>query len=187
MIGPLLVNILVLIGGIASGKTTVARMTADRLPSAQVVTVSSVLARLAESERVDTSTRAALQRYGLDVIENRPEALARAITAMAKDGVLLVVDGLRSISVLSQLLSFDLGLRCVYLDVPTQVRKNRYESRRAPDGATFDAVDSHPVEQQVDLMRSLVHVEVDATRPPDEVVTQILAALDGGLVGQDDS
>jgi dephospho-CoA kinase len=176
------VSVLVLVGRIASGKTSVARLIAERLLNVQVVTVSSVLVQLADERGVDTSSRSALQGFGLDMIERRPEVLTRAIKEQVRSGELLILDGLRSVAVLKLLRSSsDIELRCVYLDVSTMVRKARYDRRRTSDSMTFEAVDGHPVEAQVDAMRAFADEEVDASRPLEEVTSRVMASLAGDL------
>lgn len=171
-------RVLVLVGRIASGKTSVGNLIASRLPDVGVVSVSSSLAQLAQDRGVDTSSRRELQRFGLDIIEREPSVLARAIARAAPPKGVVVIDGLRSSAVLTLLTdSVDGDMRCVYLEAPGVVRKARYEARGGAEEAPFEQVDSHSIEAHVDTMRSLADVVVDASGTLEEVYVRVVEAI----------
>lgn len=173
-----MLRVLVLVGRIASGKTSTAHFIAERLPNVHVVTVSSVLRQLAARRGVDGSSRAALQHFGLELVEREPAVLAQAIAARAPDEGTLVLDGLRSAVILTLLRDvFEGSFLSAYLDVPAVVRKARYEAQLGVDVAEFEHIDAHPIEAEVEGMRTLTDVEVDASLPVEDVGDQIIKAF----------
>jgi dephospho-CoA kinase len=173
-----MVRALILVGRIASGKTSVATLVAKQLPDIEVVTVSSVVARLAAERGADGSSRSALQRFGLELIERQPALLAQGLAARVPEQGTLIVDGLRSAAVLGLLREiFEEDVRSVYLDAPTRVRKARYDRRRDVNEAPFEDVDAHAVEEEVEVMRTLTDRQIDASVTLDEVVVQVIDVL----------
>ncbi len=140
-------------GRIGSGKTTVGRHLESRY-GFQYLRYSEVLAELRAK---DPWNKAHLQEVGWEVMAGgmQPE-LNRRLTARIMLDADVAVDGLRhplDYETLNN--SFPGSFRLLYIDSPPRLRFERLnQNGKYADFKSFDAADSHPVEQQIDSLRA---------------------------------
>lgn len=136
-------------GHIGAGKTSAAK----HLCSAhgfQYLRYSQVLAEWMAN---DPEHRPQLQEVGWKVMaEGLQKELNSRLTRHIKPGSNVAVDGLRHpIDYQSLVAKFGRQFRLVYLEAPEVVRWKR--KTRFPTIEQFRVADSHPVEQQIDLLK----------------------------------
>jgi dephospho-CoA kinase len=139
-------------GRIGSGKTTVGRYLESRY-GFQYLRYSAVL----EDWRAgDPESKAHLQKVGWEVMAGGMQAeLNRRLTAQIVPNADVAVDGLRhplDYETLNN--SFFGSFRLLYIDSLARLRFERLNRKgKYADLASFEAADSHPVEQQIDSLR----------------------------------
>jgi dephospho-CoA kinase len=146
-------------GRIGSGKTTVGRYLESRY-GFQYIRYSEVLA---EWRAKDPESKAQLQRVGWEVMAGGMQAeLNRRLTARITPDADVAVDGLRhplDYETLNN--SFSLSFHLLYIESPSRLRFNRLNLKgKYPDFPSFDAADSHPVEQQIDWLRAIAELVI---------------------------
>jgi hypothetical protein len=129
-----------LFGRICSGKTSY-------YPDSSRIVVSNIVKAI-----VNSSNREDLQNtMYLDA------TIAREILRNidhARDHV--VIDGIRQPSIVSSILEYYPDAELVWLEVPTEERKRRYESRRdIKDVESFDVADNKPIELECQKIYSI--------------------------------
>lgn len=139
-------------GHIGSGKTTVGRYLESRY-GCQYLRYSAVLA---DWQAKDPESKAHLQKIGWEVMAGGMQAeLNRRLIAQIKPDADVAVDGLRhplDHQTLSN--SFSASFHLLYIESPSQLRFARLKDKgKYADFASFQAADSHPVEQQIDSLR----------------------------------
>jgi dephospho-CoA kinase len=140
-------------GRIGSGKTTVGRYLESRYKF-QYLRYSEVLA---EWLAKDPESKAQLQKVGWEVMAGGMQAeLNRRLIARIRPNVAVAVDGLRhplDCATLSS--SFAASFRLFYLDSPRMQRFERLSKLgKYVDLGKFDEADSHPVEQEIESLRT---------------------------------
>jgi dephospho-CoA kinase len=140
-------------GRIGSGKTTVGRYLESRYRF-QYLRYSEVLA---EWLAKDPKSTAHLQEVGWEVMAGGMQAeLNRRLIARIAPDANVAVDGLRhplDYETLSN--SFSSSFQLFYIDSPPQPRFDRLnQNAKYTDFVSFEAADSHPVEQQIDSLRT---------------------------------
>src|SRR5713226_6456687 len=140
-------------GRIGSGKTTVGRYLESR-HGFQYLRYSEVLA---EWRAKDPESKAHLQKVGWEVMAGGMQAeLNRRLIAQIKPNVDVAVDGLRhplDHETLGK--SFSTSFHLLYIDSPAQIRFARLNHKgKYADFASFQAADSHLVEQHIDSLRT---------------------------------
>jgi len=139
-------------GRIGSGKTTVGRYLQSRY-TFQYLRYSEILA---EWRVKDSESKARLQEIGWEVMAGGMQAeLNRRLIAGIMPDADVTVDGLRHPLDYETLKnSFSDSFRLLYIDSPSRLRFDRLNQKgKYGDFASFEAADSHPVEQQIDSMR----------------------------------
>lgn len=171
--------IVLLAGGIAAGKTTVAQALVGRF-DARLVRVREALSEVT-GQRLDD--RSALQRHGAD-LDRRTAGrwLAEYLADASEDSPRLVVDSCRTRRQAEAALDRLPDSRLVYLQAHETTRRARYALSAAADpvkaGSTFDASVDHDTERLVGQLRPLSHLVIDTDGlTPREVVDEIAAAL----------
>jgi|SRR5947209_3882546 len=139
-------------GRIGSGKTTVARYLESRYEF-QYLRYSAVLE---EWRAKDPESKTHLQKVGWEVMAGGMQAeLNRRLIAQIVPNADVAVDGLRhplDYETLSN--SFSLSFHLLYIDSTPHVRFERLNKKsKYEDFASFNAADSHPVEQHIDSLR----------------------------------
>jgi dephospho-CoA kinase len=147
-------------GRIGSGKTTVGRYLESSY-GFQYLRYSEILA---EWRAKDPESKAHLQKVGWEVMAGGMQAeLNGRLIARIKPDADVAVDGLRhalDYETLSS--SFSESFRLLYIDSPGSLRFERLNQKgKYEDLSSFDAADSHPVEQQIDSLRANATLVVD--------------------------
>jgi dephospho-CoA kinase len=149
-------------GRIGSGKTTVGRYLESRY-GFQYIRYSEVLADWLAK---DPESRTHLQKVGWEVMAGGMQAeLNRRLIARIRPDVDVAVDGLRHpLDSESLKNTFSDSFYLIYIDSPSRQRFERLNQKgNYADFDSFTAADSHPVEQQIESLRSnatlVVHYE----------------------------
>jgi dephospho-CoA kinase len=140
-------------GRIGSGKTTVGKYLESRY-GFQYLRYSAVLADWLAK---DPESKAHLQKVGWEVMAGGMQAeLNRRLSAQIKPKVDVTVDGLRHpLDYETLAKSFFASFHLLYIDSPARIRFARLKHKgKYVDFASFEAADSHPVEQHIDSLRT---------------------------------
>jgi dephospho-CoA kinase len=140
-------------GRIGSGKTTVGRY----LESGYGFQYLRYSAVLADWQTQDSESKDQLQKVGWEVMAGGLQAeLNRRLIAQILPGRNVGVDGLRHPLDYDALRSsFFPSFRLLFIDSPSDLRFSRLNQKgKYAEFASFHAVDSHPVEQQIDSLRT---------------------------------
>jgi shikimate kinase len=171
--------IVLVAGGIAVGKTTIAAALAERLDG-RVVRVRDALAEVL-GRRLDD--RGTLQRLGAD-LDRRTSGrwLAEYLAEAAESAPRLVVDSCRTRRQTEAVLERLPTSRLVYLDAHEDTRRARYALSAATDpikaGSTYDAAVDHDTERLVALLRPLADTVVETDDlDTEQTVAELLSQL----------
>lgn len=136
-------KITLLFGRICSGKSTM-------YPTAKRIVVSNIVrdiikttdrSKLQESMHLDQEIAKSICSYLHHYIEQCPH---------------IVVDGIRQVTIVSYILEEFPDAEMMWLEVPTQERKRRYESRKdIKDVEPFDIADNKPIELECQKIYSI--------------------------------
>jgi dephospho-CoA kinase len=163
-------------GRIGSGKTTVGRYLESRY-AFQYLRYSEVLA---EWRAKDTEGKAHLQEVGWEVMAGGMQAeLNRLLIAFIAADADVAVDGLRHPLDYETLKSTFAGsFRLLYIESPARLRYERLNQRgKYADRDSFDAADSHPVEQQIDSLRVNATLVIRNEESLQELYAKVDAAI----------
>lgn len=162
----------------ASGKTTLARCLAE-IETGVVLTVGDLIGDLMRVGAIDRPKRSDLQLFGYDLVRDQPTVLAERIKRAGEGVDLLLVDGLRAVSVavaLREILGPD-HLKVVFLDAPRHERKRRFETRAEARTTAFDDVDDSPIELLTEAFREDADLIADATARPCDLALAVRPLL----------
>jgi|GEM_PF-1481079 len=140
-------------GHIGSGKTTVGKYLESRY-GFQYLRYSAVLA---EWRTKDSESKGHLQEVGWEVMAGGMQGeLNRRLIAHILPKADVAVDGLRHpLDDETLTSSFSDSFNLLYIDCPPRLRFDRLNQKgKYADFNSFDAADSHPVEQQIDSLRA---------------------------------
>lgn len=121
-----------------------------------------------------------LQEVGWEVMAGGMQAeLNRRLVAQIPSGGNVAVDGLRHPLDQETLQnSFPASFRLIFIDSPPQLRFARLNERgKYADFASFQAADSHPVEQQIDSLRPKAAILIQN----DGSLQNLYLAVDGAI------
>ena len=167
-------SMLCLAGGIASGKTTLARGLHEAVPGSGVVSFGDVVRRRV-AELGLSQDRASLQRVGEQLIAAGWSTFVAALLRDVEPGSnLLIVDGVRHVEALDALRAAvpQVPQRLVYVAVEEAVQRRRLAAR----GESVEAL-AHPMEQNLDTLRARADLVVASDRSIRDVLHQILDLL----------
>jgi dephospho-CoA kinase len=163
-------------GHIGSGKTTVGRYLESRYRF-QYLRYSEVLA---EWLAKDPGSKAHLQEVGWEVMAGGMQAeLNRRLTARILPDADVAVDGLRHPLDYETLNNSFPGSFCLlYIDSSPQLRFERLNQKgKYADFKSFDAADSHPVEQQIDSLRANAALVIHNEGPMQDLYAKVDEAI----------
>jgi adenylosuccinate synthase len=181
--------IVVVSGPVAGGKSTLARMLADRFDGVRLSTRELLMPRLRPGQ---VASRAALQEIGADLDQADggqwvADRLSRTIFSDAHS--LFIIDSARIAGQLDGLRrAFGDEVRHVHVTASPETCAERYELRRSraevEEAASYADVTADPTEAQVETLAPMADVVVDTDRCSAEDVLVRAAAqlgvLDGG-------
>ena len=134
MIGTSKHKIILLCGRICSGK-------GSYLPDASRIIVSNIVRAI-----VNSSSRDALQN-SLHLDEQIAESILYTMDYALEYNSEVIVDGIRQVSIINKVLEYYPDAELVWLEVPTEERKRRYESRKdIKDVESFEIADNKEIE-----------------------------------------
>lgn len=127
-------KITLLFGRICSGKSTM-------YPDSYRITVSNLVRGI-----LNTSDRTALQNsQHLD--QEIADSILMTMFHVCEQYPHVVVDGIRQVSIVNRVLEEFPDAELIWLEVPTEERKRRYESRKdTKDVEAFEIADNKPIE-----------------------------------------
>ena len=95
---------------------------------------------------VNSASRDALQN-SLHLDEQIAESILYTIDVALEQHKTVAVDGIRQVSIVNKVLQYYPDAELVWLEVPTEERKRRYESRKdVKDVELFEVADNKPIE-----------------------------------------
>ncbi len=163
-------------GRIGSGKTTVGRYLESRC-GFQYLRYSAVLEDWLAK---DPESKAHLQKVGWEVMAGGMQAeLNRRLTARIAPGADVAVDGLRHPLDYETLNNSFSGSFCLlYIDSSARLRFERLNQKgKYAALASFEAADSHPVEQQIDSLRPNAALVIHNERSLQELYAAVDEAI----------
>jgi dephospho-CoA kinase len=166
--------IICLSGEIASGKTTVARSLAERLPQAIVRSFGDVVRQKAvnQGKKLD---RATLQAVGMSLIADGWESFVdELLKDVPSSSAILVIEGIRHREAAEEIARRNLCDRflTVYLMVDPQVQQARLAER----GETLVSR-AHAVESSLAEVKAVANLIIDSRLPVVEIVDKIIVYL----------
>jgi len=175
--------VIALAGPIGSGKSTLSFAIAEvlGLPRASFGDYVRSVAR----QRGLTEGRETLQLIGFELIRNGWGPFCEAVLSQAgwKKGEGVVVDGIRHIGVIETLLQMTAPSRLVlvFVSIGERERQVRLVQKGIKDKEEQIKIESHPTEVQVKSLESKADLILDGTRPPPELIDQIMKYLNADL------
>ncbi|TVZ41361.1 putative NUDIX family phosphoesterase [Alteromonadaceae bacterium 2753L.S.0a.02] len=147
---------LVIVGEIASGKTSVSKAVANRF-NADIVSASECIAELIGIKKRTEKAREEFQEKSLKFIsqEKGPYLLAKSIAEkIPMQTKICIVDGLRQLKTLSELRGIVSDLVVVFIDCPRDKAFENYKSRwKDGEMSSFADAREHSVESEIPLFR----------------------------------
>lgn len=178
------VSAVAIIGPIASGKSTVSRLLSAGL-SWQLVSFGAYIRHVVSGRQISLGRRTELERIGAELIcERGHEQFTVDVLGWHGDTEHAVLDGVRHVEVLQVLRRAYEEIFSFYLDVPADVRYERWlcrEEREAtPDSrAVFEGLANDQVERHVySLVTEVDHV-ITCVLEPDAVAAEIRSFVRG--------
>lgn len=173
---------IVFAGKFGSGKTTLARATAEKL-GVRYAGFGVTLKRIA-AERGIPATRENLQSLGEQLVCDAPDELCRRVIAEREPSLVpMVIDGLRHARIYEILkrLSGPRRLVLVFVTLPNDIRIQRIKGREQLTDAQIKEIDAHSTELEVDsTIRALADLTVDNSPPIEHMVAEITRGLREG-------
>jgi len=135
-------DILFLFGRICSGKSSFNDTTSYR------IVVSNIVRDLIQSkDRNKLQQTMHLDERIAEEIISCLDALTTAIEKNLIERKTIIVDGIRQASIVEKVLEYYPKSELIWIEVPTETRKRRYETRNAEkDVEPFDLADNMPIE-----------------------------------------
>ncbi|MGH3940060.1 MAG: AAA family ATPase [Pseudonocardiaceae bacterium] len=159
-------------GGIASGKTTIARALAAASPHSLVRSFGDIVRARARADGLEMD-RATLQETGIRLIaEGWPEFIDALMADVPPQLELLIVDGIRHAEPVCELRRrFPIvPVRLVFLTTHRTVIQQRMAQRGEP----FNAIE-HAIESELRKVAETADILVDSGEPPGKIVEKIRA------------
>jgi NTP pyrophosphatase (non-canonical NTP hydrolase)/dephospho-CoA kinase len=163
-----------LAGGIASGKTTLARALVESLPRVQGCSFGDVV-REEATARGRGSDRDSLQAVGMELVaEGWPAFVDRLLVKVPAGVDVLVVEGIRHVEPVVELRRRfpSSTVRLVYLDADPELIRGRIASR----GEVATAL-GHAVESSLGEVARFADLRVDTSVSVDDALSRILGVL----------
>lgn len=171
-------RVIVISGGICSGKSRVAACLSQKL-QCSIGSFGNAVRSIATARGIE-HTRDYLQTLGEEMVGSKPEDLCEAMLSLANWSKTsdLVVEGMRHKHMMDLLRSLVLpsSSKLVFLDVSKSVRQDRLLLR---DGkGDLEELEKHSTERQVltELLQAADHI-IDGDRDSNSVCEDILNAL----------
>ncbi|MFO7772633.1 MAG: AAA family ATPase [Dehalococcoidia bacterium] len=175
--------VIALAGPIGSGKSTLSFAIAEELglPRASFGDYVRSVAR----QRGLTENRETLQLVGFELMRNGWRPFCEAVLSQTgwKKGEGVVVDGIRHSGVIETLHQMTAPSKfiLVFVSIAERERQIRLVQKGIRDEEERTKIESHPTEVQVKLLESKADLILDGTRPPSELVEQIMEYLNTNL------
>lgn len=149
-----------IVGGICSGKSTLADLIHDITPNSLSISFGDYLKKYCIDNDIECN-RNVLQNLGQQFIEKDSEKFLKDVIAFAnpaKDQC-LIFEGVRHISIFKAIINYSSEFRSIYLDVEAERRYKRYISRDKDIDIKisydeFLRKDSHLVELEIESLKS---------------------------------
>jgi dephospho-CoA kinase len=169
-------------GPIGSGKTTIARQTAQTLDW-KLASFGDFVRKEARRRRLDDQSRDVLQDLGDELIRRGWEGFCRAVLADSGwvQGQGLIVDGIRHVEGMEAVRALvrPVPLLLVYVQIDERTRSARLYGRDALGSQELQRIDSHNTEQQVkEVLKDIADIVVDGRLPTESIVKGLIHQLD---------
>lgn len=161
---------IIIIGRICSGKTTYSKEIAKFL-NTQVKSFSNYLKHYCEINGI-LINRENLQNIGEDLINTQPQVfLGNVINFEKVTSEIVIFEGVRHNIILDELINLSEITIPIFISVDPETRYNRYITRdkKADTNISFEqflAIDNHPVEMEIESLKSKCILIVDSVNQP---------------------
>ena len=165
-------KVIVICGGICSGKTYIANLISKRIEH-PVASFGKYLKNYCEKNNLPTD-RKTLQDIGEKFVDTIPQKfLNDVIDHFIGDSDTIIIEGVRHISIFELINSLTETKTSIFIEADHQTRYDRYCIRinDSDDFKTFEEflrLDEHPVEVETKFLKSLCNITIDSTKPLDE-------------------
>ena len=168
--------IIVLIGRICSGKSTVAKVLSERL-SFPLASFGNYLIAYCGQKNLPTD-RASLQKVGQEMVNTNPtQFLQNVIDYHRGDSTSLVLDGIRHKVIFESVKGLAKNVVAVFMDADLETRYKRYLTRNIIDYKTFLVLDTHPVELETEILKPFCDVVIDSTVNYENVLYDLIKKI----------
>ncbi len=161
---------IIIIGRICSGKTTYSKEIAKFL-NIQVKSFSTYLKHYCEMNGIQIN-RENLQNIGEDLINTQPQVFLENVINFEKGpSDIIIFEGVRHKIILDELNNLSEKTIPIFISVDPETRYNRYINRdkktdRKISFEQFLAIDNHPVEMEIESLKSKCILIVDSVNHP---------------------
>lgn len=157
-----------IIGRISSGKSTFAKELSNHY-NITIASFGSYLRYYCENKGFKTD-RDTLQNIGEDFIHNNPKILLNNVIAYSRQKTNdFIFEGVRHMVIFEELKNISKKYFTVFIDADQNTRFNRYLERNKDADINktleqFNASDNHPVELEIESLKSDCNLIVDSTK-----------------------
>ncbi|MHC2663264.1 AAA family ATPase [Bradyrhizobium diazoefficiens] len=168
--------ILAVSGGLGSGKSTLTTEVAARLGWARA-SFGDQVKKVAAENNLDATDRAVLQNLGQALVLTKLEDFIEETLAQAQGAEYIVLDGIRHVEVLLMLKQkYHEAVRLVHLDVPSDIRQERYIKRENVERRLLARYESDITEAQIArILPQYADLSVNGTLPTAMLSEQVVA------------
>ncbi len=167
-----LTKVIVLCGSICSGKTYTSNLISKAL-GLPVASFGKYLKYYCESNNLPTD-RKSLQDIGEKFVGTTPEKfLDDVVNYFVGESNSIIIEGVRHLSIFRIINNIAETKVGVFVEADDQTRYKRYSNREkdADNFKTFEQfvlINQHPVELEIQSLKSLCNINIDSTKPLDD-------------------
>lgn len=168
--------ILAFSGGLGSGKSVLTTEVAQRLGWGRA-SFGEQVRRIAADNGLDVQDRAVLQNLGQALVLTKLETFIEETLAQAEGAEHIVLDGIRHVEVLLMLKQkYQHAVRLVHLDVPSDIRQERYMKRENVERRLLARYESDITEAQLArILPQYADLPLNGTLPTSMLADQVVA------------
>lgn len=161
---------IIIIGRICSGKTTYSKEIANFL-NIRTKSFGAYLKYYCELNGIEVN-RENLQKIGEEYIKTQPKIFLQKVLSFENDGSdIIIIEGVRHKIIFDELLHLSENVLPIFIDADQQTRYQRYINRNKESDIIvsfkqFLTIDNHPVEIEIESLRSRCSFIIDSVNQP---------------------
>jgi cytidylate kinase len=161
---------IIIIGRICSGKTTYSKEIAKFL-DIRTKSFGAYLKYYCELNGIAVN-RENLQKIGEEYIKTQPKIFLEKVLSFEDDGSdIIIIEGVRHKIIFDELLQLSENIFPIFIDADQQTRYQRYINRNKESDIIvslkqFLAIDNHPVEMEIESLKSKCSLIIDSVDQP---------------------